>query len=38
MKRKDFIQKIGKVGLGMGILSLIRPTNVEGGGYKTTQH
>ena len=34
MKRKDFIQKIGKVGLGMGILSY----KCRGGGYKTTQH
>ena len=31
MKRKEFIQKLSKVGLGIGALSLIRPTNVEGG-------
>ena len=30
MKRKEFIQKLSKVGLGIGALSLIRPTNVEG--------
>jgi len=34
MKRKEFIQKLSKVGLGIGALSLIRPTNVEGGGGK----
>ena len=31
MKRRDFIQKTGLLGLGVGTLALIRPTNVEGG-------
>ena len=34
MKRKEFIQKLSKVGLGIGALSLIRPTSVEGGGKR----
>ena len=34
MKRKEFIQKLSKVGLEIGALSLIRPTNVEGGGKR----
>lgn len=32
MKRRDFIQKTGLLGLGVGTLALIRPTNVEWGG------
>ena len=31
MNRKNFLQKAGTFGLGIGVLSLIRPTNVEGG-------
>jgi len=31
MKRKDFIKKTGTLGLGVGTLALIRPTNVGGG-------
>ena len=34
MKRKDFLSKVGKTGIGIGILSLVRPTNVEGGGKR----
>ena len=30
MNRKNFLQKAGTFGLGIGVLSLIRPTNVEG--------
>lgn len=32
MKRKDFLSKVGKTSIGIGILSLVRSTNVEGGG------
>ena len=31
MKRKDFLSKVGKTSIGIGILSLVRSTNVEGG-------
>ena len=31
MNRKNFLQKAGTFGLGIGMLSLIHPTNVEGG-------
>ena len=34
MKRKDFIKKAGTVGVGVGALALVRPTNVEGGGKR----
>ena len=32
MKRKDFLNKLGKAGFGIGMLSLLPTTNVEGGG------
>ena len=34
MNRKNFLQKVGTLGLGIGALSLIHPTNVEGGGTR----
>ena len=34
MNRKNFLQKAGTLGLGAGVLALIRPTSVEGGGTR----